>query len=91
MKIIQNIAHIWNNIKKSSEEYILILKYISSIVSKIHFFFSVSNDGNTKFWIDKFSGDIVLINPLDFESFQNYIVTYVAADHGNLKVKTWKN
>lgn len=48
----------------------------------------MSNDGNTKFWIDEFSGDIVLINPLDFESFQNYIVTYVAADHGNLKVKT---
>lgn len=46
----------------------------------------MSNDGNTKFWIDEFSGDIVLINPLDFESFQNYIVTYVAADHGNLKV-----
>lgn len=56
-------------------------------MSKILFFFSVSNDGNTKFWIDEFSGDIVLINPLDFESFQNYIVTYVAADHGNLKVK----
>lgn len=52
------------------------------------FLFSVSNDGITKFWIDEFSGDIVLINPLDFESFQNYIVTYVAADHGNLKVKT---
>lgn len=51
----------------------------------------MSNDGTTKFWIDEFSGDIVLINPLDFESFQNYIVTYVAADHGNLKVKTWKN
>lgn len=57
-------------------------------MSKILFFFSVSNDGNTKFWIDEFSGEIVLINPLNFESFQNYIVTYVAADHGNLKVKT---
>lgn len=48
----------------------------------------MSNDGTTKFWIDEFSGDIVLINPLDFESFQNYIVTYVVTDHGNLKVKT---
>lgn len=55
------------------------------------FLFSVTNDGNAKFWIDKFTGDIVLVNPLDFESVQNYIVTYVATDHGNFKVKTFKN
>lgn len=48
---------------------------------------SVSNNGDNLFWIDKNSGDIVLVNSLDFEKSRSYLITYFAEDDGKLRVR----
>lgn len=48
---------------------------------------SVSNNGDNLFWIDKNTGDIVLVNSLDFEKSRSYLITYFAEDDGKLRVR----